>query len=511
MLARSYTRSSFRNIRPNLTSKWNVSRQLQRRSLASLAQETSFFSDEPKESLIISQSIPGPSSKKISQQIANFQEERAHQFVVDYEKSTGNWIVDVDGNVLLDMFAQIASIAIGYNHPRLLELAKTDEFIKATMNRPALGNFPPAKWAEWIESGLLAKDVRPKGLNHLFTAMCGSCANETAFKAVFMAYRARERGEDVNFTPEELDSCMRNQKPGAPDLSILSFTKAFHGRLFGSLSATRSKAVHKIDIPAFDWPVCPWPAVKYPLERFAAENAKAEQDTLNLVEQTILDQRKSKPVAGLIVEPIASEGGDQHASSAFFQGLRELTKRLNVFMIVDEVQTAMATGSLWAHSKWNLPTAPDAVTFSKKLQAAGFYHNLNLKPSLPYRNFNTWLGDPTRALQAREILRVVREDHLLENTAKVGGYIYENLEKLSQSNDGNEKMFNLRGKDQGTFIAWDAETPEKRDEVIKRMRAKGVHLGGCGERAIRLRPMLVFQKHHADIFLENLSSVLKEI
>ncbi|MCO5549510.1 hypothetical protein L7F22_002982 [Adiantum nelumboides] len=455
MLARSYARSSYRSIRPYLASS-NL--KFQRRTLASATQQ-SYFADEPLAPNLVSQSVPGPSSTQISQQIASFQEERAHQFVVDYEKSVGNWIVDVDGNTLLDMFAQIASIAIGYNHPRLLELARSDEFIKATMNRPALGSFPPAKWAEWIETGLLAEDVRPKGLNQLFTAMCGSCANETAFKAVFMAYRARERGEGTSFTPEELDSCMRNQKPGAPDLT---------------------------------------------------ENAKAEQDALNIVEQTIMKQREIKPVAGLIVEPIASEGGDQHASPAFFQGLRDITKRLGVFMIVDEVQTAMATGSLWAHSKWNLQSAPDAVTFSKKLQAAGFYHNLDLKATLPYRNFNTWLGDPTRALQAREILRVVRENKLLENTSKVGAYIYENLENLTQTN-GKGKMFNLRGKDQGTFIAWDAETPEKRDEVIKKMRLKGVHLGGCGEQAIRLRPMLVFQKHHADIFLENLSNVLKEI
>lgn len=268
---------------------------------------------------------------------------------------------------MLDMFAQIASIAVGYNHPDLLTLARSDEFVRATMNRPALGNFPPTKWSEWIATGLNADDVRPKGLSHLFTAMCGSCANETAFKAVFMAYRARERGQDVSFSPEEMQTCMRNQSPGAPDLSILSFSKAFHGRLFGSLSATRSKAIHKIDIPAFDWPVCPWPEVQYPLSEFEAENAKAEQDALHLVEQTITDWRSKAPVAGLIIEPIASEGGDQHASPAFFQGLRQLTQKMGVFMIVDEVQTGVgATGTMWAHDKWNLATPPDAVTFSKK-------------------------------------------------------------------------------------------------------------------------------------------------
>jgi 4-aminobutyrate aminotransferase-like enzyme len=46
---------------------------------------------------------------------------------------------------------------------------------------------------------------------------------------------------------------MNNKKPGSPNYSILSFKGGFHGRLFGSLSATRNKAIHKLDIPAFDW------------------------------------------------------------------------------------------------------------------------------------------------------------------------------------------------------------------------------------------------------------------
>lgn len=67
-----------------------------------------------------------------------------------------------------------------------------------------------------------------------------------------MTYRDKQRKLEsgttgpVDFTAEELASCMENQSPGSPDLSILSFKSAFHGRLFGSLSATRSKAIHKV-------------------------------------------------------------------------------------------------------------------------------------------------------------------------------------------------------------------------------------------------------------------------
>jgi 4-aminobutyrate aminotransferase/(S)-3-amino-2-methylpropionate transaminase len=231
----------------------------QRRFLASQATASRLFPNEPKLPNVITQAIPGPHSQSSSSEIASFQDNKAHGFVVDYGKSLGNWLVDADGNVLLDMFAQIASIAVGYNHPDLLRLARSDEFITAAINRPAIGSFPPAKWAEWIQTGINAPHVRPKGLDQVYTAMCGSCANESAFKAVFIAYQARLRGERASFTEEEIQSCMKNQSPGSPSLSILSFTKGFHGRLLGTLSTTRSKPIHKLDVPAFDWPVCPWP------------------------------------------------------------------------------------------------------------------------------------------------------------------------------------------------------------------------------------------------------------
>lgn len=119
---------------------------------------------------------------------------------------------------------------------------------------------------------------------------------------------------------------MKNASPGAPDLSALSLTSAFHGRLFGSLSLTRSKAIHKVDIPAFDWPVAPFPKLQYPLDRYAKENAEEEKRCLEEVERTIVEWKAKKPVAALIIEPVQSEGGDNHASNEFFQGLRDVTK-----------------------------------------------------------------------------------------------------------------------------------------------------------------------------------------
>lgn len=182
-------------------------------------------------------------------------------------------------------YSQIASIAVGYNNPTLAAAAKSPEMISALVNRAAIGNFPSSRWHDQLQTGLLR--VAPEGLDKVFTAQSGSEANELAYKASFMLHRRKERGEGVEWTDEEVTSCIANSKPGSPELAVLSFANSFHGRGFGSLSTTRSKAVHKLDIPSFNWPSAPFPALKYPLEQHEAENAVEEKRCLEEVERLI--------------------------------------------------------------------------------------------------------------------------------------------------------------------------------------------------------------------------------
>lgn len=93
------------------------------------------------------------------------------------------------------------------------------------MNRPAIGVFPSVDWPSKLKNVLLS--VAPSGLNNIATMMCGSCSNENAYKAVFMWYRTKQRGGAITFTPEELESCMVNQSPGSPNMSIMSFEVRF--------------------------------------------------------------------------------------------------------------------------------------------------------------------------------------------------------------------------------------------------------------------------------------------
>ncbi|EER27242.1 4-aminobutyrate aminotransferase, putative [Coccidioides posadasii C735 delta SOWgp] len=469
---------------------------------AGTSAEKPFFPNEPA-GPTVKTAIPGPKSQQKIAELDRVFDTRALNMLVDYSSSVGNYIADPDGNVLLDVYSQIASIPVGYNNPNLLEATKSPEMASALINRPALGNFPSQDWAHILETGLLR--VAPKGMNQVFTSTTGSDANETAYKAAFMYHAQQKRGgPEVEFTNDEISSTMVNQAPGSPNYSIMSFQSAFHGRLFGSLSTTRSKAIHKLDIPAFDWPKAPFPSLKYPLEDFAAENAQEEQRCLQEAERIIKEFHN--PVAAVVVEPVQSEGGDNHASPAFFQGLREITKRNNVLLIVDEVQTGLgATGKFWAHDHWNLQTPPDIVTFSKKAQAAGyFYGNPALRPNKPFRQFNTWMGDPARALIFRAIVQEIERLNLVQNTAVTGDYLFSGLERLGQQYPS--QFQNLRGKGQGTFIAWDSP---QRDAVLKKGKQVGINIGGCGEAAVRLRPMLIFQKHHADILLESLEKIVK--
>ncbi|KAJ5317876.1 hypothetical protein N7508_002384 [Penicillium antarcticum] len=463
------------------------------------ASEKPYFPNEPT-APSVSGAIPGPKNQAAAAELDEVFDVRSLNMLTDYNQSVGNYIADLDGNKLLDVYAQIASIPVGYNNPHLKEVATTPEMTSALINRPALGNFPSSEWAHILKTGVLR--AAPKGLDQVFTAMAGSDANETAYKAAFMYYRQMQRGgPEVEFTEEELLSTMNNAGPGSPQLSILSFKSAFHGRLFGSLSTTRSKAIHKLDIPAFDWPQATFPQLKYPLEDHVQENAAEEQRCLAEVEQLIKEFHN--PVAAVMVEPIQSEGGDNHASPAFFQGLRDITKRTNVLFIVDEVQTGVVLGPRPLEPV--LP--PDMVTFSKKAQTAGYYYgNPALRPNKPYRQFNTWMGDPARALIFRGIINEVERLGLVENTRITGDYLYGGLERLAEKYP--QHFQNLRGKNQGTFIAWD--TP-KRDQLVAKAKSFGINIGGSGASAVRLRPMLVFQKHHADILLEKLEQIIQAV
>ncbi|KAJ1530693.1 hypothetical protein ONE63_005559 [Megalurothrips usitatus] len=455
---------------------------------------------------VVKTDIPGPRSKELLTELSAVQQAGSVQLFADYERSLGNYLVDADGNALLDVYTQISSMPLGYNHPDLLRVLDNPYNVKTLVNRPALGVFPGQDWPKRLSS--ILTQVAPKGLTQLTTMMCGSCSNENAYKNMFIRYRRQQRGENVDFSPEELQSCMINQAPGSPSLSILSFHGAFHGRTMGVLSTTHSKAIHKLDVPAFDWPIARFPVYKYPLEDNERENRAEDERCLAEVED-LFEQWKKKgcDVAGITVEPIQAEGGDNPGSPAFFQGLQRIAHKHGAALLIDEVQTGGGpTGKFWCHEHFDLPSPPDVVTFSKKMLMGGYFHKADLTPNLPYRVFNTWMGDPGKVLLLQEVLKVIRRDELLSVVRAAGDVLYKGLRGLEQ--EFPNILSATRGR--GTFLAVNAPSPKVRDDLVSRLRAKGVQAGGCGESSIRIRPALIFQEQHAHIFLDIFRQVLKE-
>lgn len=451
--------------------------------------------------------VPGPKTLEQKERLSKHQ--RVEQLIMfcDFENSKGNYLQDIDGNVFLDVFQQIASLPIGYNHPALLERVQSVKFHKTLINRPSQGVTPGMDMVDTMENTLLR--VAPKDLTHVQQMMCGACANENAMKAVFSKYNAIRRGS-VDPTPLELETCMDGRAPGSPDdLCIVAFDKAFHGRSIATFAISRSKAMHKFDYPSWNWPTAKFPELKYPLEDHVEENSEEEMRCLEILGNVIRESNeKGLFVAGVITEPIQSEGGDRHASPEFFRGVQAICKHYNASFIVDEVQTGGgAAGNWWLHEQWNLPTPPDAVTFSKKFLLGGFYFQEDLFPQHPMRIQNTWLGDPARLAMLETVIDVIEEDKLLLRTRTAGNALMKGLDKLA--NEYSEYVMNPRGN--GTISAFDMPTVELRDAFLRFARNEGLAILGSGDRSVRFRPALIYTASHAELTVEIMDAALAKI
>jgi 4-aminobutyrate aminotransferase/(S)-3-amino-2-methylpropionate transaminase len=117
------------------------------------------------------------------------------------------------------------------------------------------------------------------------------------------------------------------------------------------------------------------------------------------------------------------------------------------------------------------------------------------------------MGDPVKIVQLEAVLDTIKQDNLLEGVNVTGEYIMQNMERLAKEYPG--VLANPRGT--GTLIAIDVKDAATRDKIVYDLRQKGIEIGGCGTSAIRLRPSLVFQPKHAEIFLNKLEEVVKTI
>jgi 4-aminobutyrate aminotransferase/(S)-3-amino-2-methylpropionate transaminase len=454
---------------------------------------------------IVTESIPGPKSREVIARGGFDMQGIYRTLVIDDAKSEGPWVVDVDGNVLLDLFANFALGALGYNHPAITAVTRSEAFARASANPTSTPFVTTPAWFDFLEA--MATRFAPRGMSKIFCVDGGGEGVEAALKAAFIVHAERRRAKaglsknPLELSAEEQEAVLLENK--GTDAVVVSFSGAFHGRGLGPLSATHSKLIHKADLPAFPWPVVPFPANRFPLAAHAEENARLEAESLAALERVLAKHS----VAAVLVEPVQSEGGDRHASPAFFRAVQALAEKAGAAFVLDEVQTGVGmSGTLWAHEQLALPKPPDLVCFGKKMQMGGFFATDAFAISQFGRMYQTKNGDRARAMIAEAILRTV-DGGLLANIESVGARFLAGLEELATKYPA--LVTEPRGL--GFLLAFDLPTPAVRDDFLKRCFARGVFASYTGTRSVRLRPHLITEEAHVLEALGVFDAVLGEL
>jgi L-lysine 6-transaminase len=277
---------------------------------------------------------------------------------------------------------------------------------------------------------------------------------------------------------------------GERGTEVLHFRHAFHGRSGYTMSLTNTDP-RKTDLFAkFDWPRVSCPHIDFSLpesERKAdviAREKKCEQEILDAIETRKID------ICAIIIEPIQGEGGDNHFRGEWLKKLREICDANGILLIFDEVQCGMgATGRMWCCEHFDV--LPDLLAFGKKAQVCGVMAGPRIDEvkdnafRLPSRLNSTWGGNFTDMVRSTHYLRIIEQEHLVENAAKVGAYFLDQLRDLQKE---CELMSAVRGR--GMFLAFDLPDAKTREEMWKGLFDLGLLTLRSGDQSIRFRPAL---------------------
>ncbi|WP_400262308.1 L-lysine 6-transaminase [Sphingobacterium sp. SG20118] len=399
--------------------------------------------------------------------------------VMDMEKSHGSYLVDQNGDAYLDLFSMFASVAIGYNHPYILQ---HQEFLgKMALNKPALSDIYPKEFADFME--VFERVALPKELQYCFFIAGGTLAVENTLKA---AFDWKTRLNLANGIEKEASQ-------------VIHFKEAFHGRSGYTLSLTNTKDPRKyMYFPKFNWPRITNPKLTFPItEAVLSTVIEKEKTAIREIRNALANHPND--IACIIIEPIQAEGGDNHFRKEFLQALRDICDEHDILLIFDEVQTGIGlTGSMWAYQM--VGVVPDLIAFGKKTQVCGLLANRDKFDRVEKHVFkessrinSTFGGDFTDMMRFKLILEVIENEKLIEQIDHKGSYFIQKLMDLANQ---HPHINNIRGK--GLFIAFDFPTEQERDQFIKDAFAQKLILLGCGERSIRFRPHLNIRVEEID-------------
>ena len=413
--------------------------------------------------------------------------------VVDLQKSKGSYMHSaLDGKKYLDMYSYFSTLPIGHNHPKLDNKEFEKELLTAAKEKPANSDVYTEEYARFVET--FSKFAKPPYMKHMFFISGGALAVENALKTAFdWKVRKNYKKGSIN----EIGS------------KIIHFRESFHGRSGYTLSLTCTSDTKTKHFPKFDWPRIINPKLRFPITDENLEDVeRVENKAIGQISKNIRKYRDD--IAGLIIEPIQGEGGDNHFRKEFLQKLENICNRNNIMFILDEVQTGFgSTGKMWAFEHFGIK--PDIIAFGKKSQVCGIMCSKRVdevKDNVfeeSSRINSTWGGNLVDMVRCRRILEIMVQDKLVQNAAKVGDYFIKRLEELSEK---HKQITNVRGR--GCFVAIELPSTKERDALRTNCWKNQLATLNSWPRSMRFRPSLTINKKEIDEAIEKLDKSLSK-
>jgi len=379
-----------------------------------------------------------------------------HPLDVVIERGEGVWVYDVDGKRYLDCLSAYSALNQGHVHPRILNALKA-QAEKVTLTSRAFRNDQlPLFYKELSEL---------TGYEMSLPMNSGAEAVETALKV------ARKWGYDVKKIPHY-------------QAEIIVADGNFHGRTISIISFS-SEPLYK---DAFG-PFTPG-FVSVPYGDAAA-----------------LEKAITPNTAAVMIEPIQGEGGVLIPPAGYLKKVSELCEKNNVLFIADEIQTGLGrTGKLFACDHEGV--RPDMVIIGKAL-SGGFYpvsavvaDTDIMELYVPGEHGSTFGGNPLACAVAREALKVIVEENLVQKSAELGEYFMERLAEIP-----SRHVKEVRGK--GLLIGVELN-PEARGarRFCEALQQKGILAKETHSHIIRFAPPLVIDKATIDWAIPHIYDVL---
>ena len=379
-----------------------------------------------------------------------------HPLDVVLTRGEGVWVWDVEGNKYLDCLAAYSAVNQGHGHPRIVK-ALVEQSCRMALTSRAFRN---------DQLGLFYRDLcQLTGFAKVLPMNTGAEAVETAIKA------ARKWAYTVKGVP-------------ADQAEILVFTENFHGRtttIVGFSSEDQYKSGFGPFTPGFK--ILPY------------GDAEAAREAM------------SPNVAAILVEPIQGEGGIIVPPAGFLRRLREMTREHNALLVTDEIQSGLGrTGKFFAYEHEDI--RPDIVIIGKAL-SGGLYpvsailaDDEIMSVFKPGDHGSTYGGNPVGAAVARAALAVLVDEKLVENSAELGTYAVERLQRLDSPH-----IKEVRGV--GLWIGLELHpSAGGARRFCEALQHRGLLCKETHEHVIRVAPPLTISRGELDWALDNLEAVL---